>query len=138
MTPSILLLLIILGIALVFFSFEWISPDVTALGVLLTLILFELVPPDDAFSGFGSDTVMLILGLLIAPLTLGLGILCVRRVPRNLMGWMLIAMAYGISAQAIRLDLLLNSDMLALIRSHSISLFWSAYMLIFLYSPPGC
>jgi len=65
MTPSILLLLIILVVALLFFWFEWIPPDVTALGVLLTLIVLGLVPLEQAFSGFGSDTVMVILGLLI-------------------------------------------------------------------------
>jgi di/tricarboxylate transporter len=65
MTLSILILLIILIIALVFFSVEWVSPDVTALGVLLALILFGLVPLESAFAGFGSDTVMLLLGLLI-------------------------------------------------------------------------
>ena len=65
MTLSILLLLVILGIALLLFWFEWVSPDVTALGVLLALIVLGLVPLDQAFSGFGSDTVMLLLGLLI-------------------------------------------------------------------------
>lgn len=65
MTFSILLLLIILTISLVLFWFEWIPPDVTALGVLLTLILLGLLPPDQAFAGFGSDTVMVILGLLV-------------------------------------------------------------------------
>ena len=65
MTLAILLLLIILAIALVLFSFEWVPPDVTALGVLLALILLGLVPLDQAFAGFGSDTVMLLLGLLI-------------------------------------------------------------------------
>jgi di/tricarboxylate transporter len=65
MTLPILLLLIILVIALLFFSFEWVSPDVTALGVLLALILLRLVPLEQAFAGFGSDTVMLLLGLLI-------------------------------------------------------------------------
>jgi di/tricarboxylate transporter len=65
MTLPILLLLVILAIALVLFWFEWISPDVTALGVLLALILFGLVPLEQAFAGFGSDTVMVILGLLI-------------------------------------------------------------------------
>lgn len=65
MTLSIILLLVILAIALLFFSFEWVSPDVTALGVLLALIILGLVPPEKAFSGFGSDTVMLLLGLLI-------------------------------------------------------------------------
>lgn len=65
MTLSILLLLIILAITLILFSFEWVPPDVTALGVLLALILFGLLPPDQAFAGFGSETVMLLLGLLI-------------------------------------------------------------------------
>src|SRR5574339_563866 len=65
MTLPIVLLLTILAIALVLFFFEWISPDVTALGVLLALILFRLVPLDQAFVGFGSDTVIVILGLLI-------------------------------------------------------------------------
>ncbi len=65
MPLPILLLLIILAIALLLFSFEWVSPDVTALGVLLLLIILGLVPLDQAFAGFGSDTVMLLLGLLI-------------------------------------------------------------------------
>lgn len=65
MTFPILLLLIVLAVALLFFLFEWVSPDVTALGVLLALIVLGLVPLEQAFSGFGSDTVMLLLGLLI-------------------------------------------------------------------------
>jgi di/tricarboxylate transporter len=65
MTISILLLLILLVIALVLFSFEWVSPDVTAIGVLIAMILFGLLPIEKAFSGFGSDTVILLLGLLI-------------------------------------------------------------------------
>lgn len=65
MTLPIILLLVILVIALVLFWFEWISPDVTALGVLLALIVLGLVPIEQAFAGFGSDTVMLLLGLLI-------------------------------------------------------------------------
>lgn len=65
MTLSIILLLIILAIALTLFSLEWISPDVTALGVLLALVLLDLIPLDQAFAGFGSDTVILLLGLLI-------------------------------------------------------------------------
>jgi di/tricarboxylate transporter len=65
MTVPILLLLIILVIAVILFSFEWVSPDVTALAVLVSLVLLGLIPPERAFSGFGSDTVMLLLGLLI-------------------------------------------------------------------------
>ncbi|MBI4454988.1 MAG: SLC13 family permease [Acidobacteria bacterium] len=47
------------------FSLEWVSADVVALGVLLTLVLTGLLPAEQAFAGFGSDTVILILGLLI-------------------------------------------------------------------------
>jgi di/tricarboxylate transporter len=65
MPPQILLLLLITGSALVFFSFEWVSADVTALGILVALILTGLMPAEHAFAGFGSDTVMMILGLLI-------------------------------------------------------------------------
>jgi di/tricarboxylate transporter len=65
MTISIILLLIILVVALLFVAFEWIPPDVTAIGVLVALIVFGLVPLDQAFSGFGSDTFILLMGLLI-------------------------------------------------------------------------
>jgi di/tricarboxylate transporter len=70
LTLPIALLLIILAITLILFSFEWVSADVVALGILLTLILLGLIPLDKAFDGFGSDTVMLILGLLILTATL--------------------------------------------------------------------
>jgi di/tricarboxylate transporter len=64
-TFSIALLLVLVLVALVFFSFEWLPSDVVALGVLLVLILTGLVPARDAFAGFGSDTVIMILSLLI-------------------------------------------------------------------------
>ncbi|HWL17482.1 MAG TPA: SLC13 family permease [Opitutus sp.] len=65
MTLSIALLLGIVVVALILFSFEWVSSDVVALGVLLALILTGLLPARDAFAGFGSDTVIMILALLI-------------------------------------------------------------------------
>lgn len=65
MTPEIGLLLFIIAVALVLFAFEWVSADVVALGVMLSLILTGLLPTDKAFAGFGSDAVLMILGLLI-------------------------------------------------------------------------
>jgi di/tricarboxylate transporter len=65
MTLEIALLFAILGVALVLFSFEWVSADVVGLGVVLALILTRLLPTARAFAGFGSDTVMMFLGLLI-------------------------------------------------------------------------
>jgi di/tricarboxylate transporter len=60
---GLLLLIIVLG--LVLFSVEWVPSDVVALGLLLTLVLSGLLQPRDAFAGFGSDTVIMIIGLLI-------------------------------------------------------------------------
>lgn len=65
MTFSIALLIGLIVVALVFFSFEWVSSDVVALGLLLALILTGLLPARDAFAGFGSDTVIMIFALLI-------------------------------------------------------------------------
>jgi len=64
-TFDIALLLGLILAALVCFSFEWIPTDVVALGLLLLLIVTGLLPARDAFAGFGSDTVLMILGLLI-------------------------------------------------------------------------
>lgn len=65
MTIEIGLLLAIIGVALVLFSFEWVPADVAALGILLALILTGLLPAQQAFAGFGSETVLMLLGLLI-------------------------------------------------------------------------
>ena len=65
MTFEIALLLGLIAIAVVFFSFDWVPADVVALGLLLALMLTGLLPPQKAFAGFGSETVIMILGLLI-------------------------------------------------------------------------
>ncbi len=65
MTFEIALLLIIIAVALVFFSLELLPTDIIAMGTLLSLPLTGLLPPDEAFAGFGSDTVVMIFGLLI-------------------------------------------------------------------------
>jgi di/tricarboxylate transporter len=59
------LLLGIIGVAVVLFSLERISPDVIGLGLVVLLAITGLLPKDRAFEGFGSDTVITILGLLI-------------------------------------------------------------------------
>ncbi|HEX8678697.1 MAG TPA: SLC13 family permease, partial [Chthoniobacterales bacterium] len=65
MTFHIALLFFFVGVALVLFSFEWVEADVTALGLLIAMVLTGILPADKAFAGFGSDTVIMILGLLI-------------------------------------------------------------------------
>jgi len=65
MTAQIALLLFIVAAAVVLFSLEHLPADVIGLGIVLTLVLTGLLPPEQAFAGFGSDTVVLIFGLLV-------------------------------------------------------------------------
>ncbi len=65
MTEQIALLLLILAGTMILLAFEWVSADVIGLGVMVALILTGLLPSDEAFAGFGSETVLMILGLLI-------------------------------------------------------------------------
>lgn len=86
-------------VAVVFFSFDWVSADVVGLGLLLALVLTGLLPAQKAFAGFGSDTVIMILGLLImtaALLKAGLvdlvGRLILRRVGKGVNVLLLVIM----------------------------------------------
>ena len=65
MTWEIGLLLSIIAVAVILFSMERISPDVIGLGLVIFLAVTGLIPRERAFEGFGSDTVITILGLLI-------------------------------------------------------------------------
>ncbi|MFW5713305.1 MAG: SLC13 family permease [Brevefilum sp.] len=65
MTLTIVLLIIIIIAALVLFSIETLPAEVIALGVMMALLLTGILPADIAFQGFGSDTSIMILGLLI-------------------------------------------------------------------------
>jgi di/tricarboxylate transporter len=100
-TFQIALLLGLIVVALVFFSVEWISADVVALGLLLTLILTGLLPAESAFAGFGSDTVLMILGLLIMTTALArTGVVemvgrSILRIAGNRFEWLLLLILVG-------------------------------------------
>jgi di/tricarboxylate transporter len=65
MTLEIGLLLAIVALAVVLFSLENLPVDVIALGITMTLILTGLLPAEQAFAGFSSNTVVMIFGLLV-------------------------------------------------------------------------
>ena len=65
MTPDIAACLAILAVAVLLFAWDRVAADVVALGVMLAVIATGLLPADQAFAGFSSDTVMMILGLLV-------------------------------------------------------------------------
>jgi di/tricarboxylate transporter len=65
MNPQILLMLGTIVAAVALFTWDRIPADATALGILLFLVLSGLLPSEKAFAGFGSDVVVMMLGLLI-------------------------------------------------------------------------
>lgn len=65
MATEQILMLVLLVVALVFFSTELLAVDVTALLILSLLVLFGLIKPEEAFQTFGSETVVVIAGLFI-------------------------------------------------------------------------
>ena len=65
MTLQIWLLLGTVLVGLVLFALEIIRTDVTALAILLFLTIAGLLPVERAFAGFGSDAVIMILGILV-------------------------------------------------------------------------
>src|SRR5438046_2404720 len=75
-------------------------------------------------------------GLILAPLTLVIAVMCIRRAPNNLIGWMLVAFAYGTSSTGLRDDMLPLAATL-FIANAFIGIFWISYLLIPLYFPDG-
>ena len=65
MTPQIAWTLAVVIGTVILLSIEKIRPDVVSLGVIVVLVLAGLIPIDQALAGFGSDTFIVILGLLI-------------------------------------------------------------------------
>jgi len=65
MTAQIMICLAILLAAVVMFSWDRVPADVVALGVMLAILGTGLLTPEQAFAGFGSSTVMMILGFFI-------------------------------------------------------------------------
>ncbi len=74
--------------------------------------------------------------LIVAPCTLVIALLCVRRAPKNLIGWMLVAFAYGTSSLSMRRDML-SPTATIFIANAFVSIFWLSYLLIPLYFPDG-
>ncbi len=65
MTTEIMLVLAVLAITVVLFLLELLRADVIAILIMLSLVWLGLVPATDAFSGFGSNAVLSIIGVMI-------------------------------------------------------------------------
>jgi len=65
MELDVLIVLCIFALAAVFFITEWIAVELTAILVAVSLVLFGIITPDKAFSGFASPAVIAIGSLLV-------------------------------------------------------------------------
>lgn len=55
----------ILAVAVVLFAFEWVPPEVVAVLTLVSLSVFGILTPQEAFAGFSSNAVIAIAALLV-------------------------------------------------------------------------
>ena len=65
MTTQILFVLAMLAAALVAFALEWLSVDVIALLVVVSLVLGGALTPDQAFAGFASEVIIVLASLFV-------------------------------------------------------------------------
>lgn len=68
LTPAVLFVYAVILLTLVSFVTEWVSPDITAIGVLVVLAVAEPLPgvsATDAVSGFASSATVTILAMYV-------------------------------------------------------------------------
>ena len=65
MTTAMIILLIIIAIAIVLFSLDALPADVIGIGIMIALIITGILTPEEGIAGFGSDTAIKTLGLLL-------------------------------------------------------------------------
>lgn len=83
MTTDMWFAISILAVAIVLFVTEWVRVDIVALGVIVSLILTDLLTPQEAFAGFSNSAVLTIVFLFIvggAVLQTGLASLLGKRI----------------------------------------------------------
>jgi di/tricarboxylate transporter len=65
MTGDILLLLVLVGLAMIFFVFEWLPVDIVTLLLLAVLIGSEVLTVEEAFSGFANDIIVILASIFV-------------------------------------------------------------------------
>ena len=65
MTFEILILFLLLAAALCFFLLEWLSVDVVTLLLLVALVLFWILTPEEVFSGFANEIIIILCSVFV-------------------------------------------------------------------------
>lgn len=56
---------LVTGLTLLCFIFEWLPPDITAIGVMVALMLLGLVTPEEGLSGFSNSATITVMAMFI-------------------------------------------------------------------------
>ncbi len=70
MTLNIALVLFLLLAAMTVFAFEWLSVDIVTLSLISILVLSGILTPQEAFSGFANDVIVILAAIFIISGTL--------------------------------------------------------------------
>ncbi|MBU2552163.1 MAG: SLC13 family permease, partial [Proteobacteria bacterium] len=65
LTPDMILVMLMIGVAVFLFVVEWLRVDVVAILMMVSLPLLHLVTPKEAFSGLSSNAVVSIIAVII-------------------------------------------------------------------------
>ena len=65
MTFEILILFLLLAAAFVLFLLEWLSVDVVTLLLLVALVLFGILTPEEVFSGFSNEIIIILCSVFV-------------------------------------------------------------------------
>ncbi|MBE9017837.1 anion permease, partial [Chroococcidiopsidales cyanobacterium LEGE 13417] len=65
MCMDIALTLGVLGLAIVFFIFEWLPVDITAIATAVVLMLLGLITPEEGIAGFSNSATITVLAMFI-------------------------------------------------------------------------
>lgn len=70
MTPDIAIVLILLIAVMVVFSFDWLSVDIVTLSLVAALVLTGILTPQEAFSGFANEMLIILVCVFVISGTL--------------------------------------------------------------------
>ncbi len=113
----------------------WQALTVPALFVFILLTVDLLLHPLQPETFYNSVPFRLVVGLIILPLIVATGLLCMLRVPGNILGPLLIFLATGGAVGLIRDGLDPTSHVV--VTTFGVAIYWTSTLLFLLYFPDG-
>ena len=113
----------------------WQVLTIPALAIFTILTIDTVLHPLQPEAYYNSVAYRLIGGGVFVPLTIAIGLLCMRRSPGNIIGPLLIFFGVGGAAAYIRSDA--DATLVTVTASLGTAAYWSSILLFFLFFPDG-